>query len=306
MQLTNNIFMIKPMHFAFNHETSENNFYQKNITISDKKLNRDVLIEFDGMVNQLLEKGVNVKVFEDKESIVTPDSIFPNNWISTHKSGEIVLYPMYASNRRLEVRTDIIEKLIKDYNFSKVIDFRKENEGKKFLEGTGSMILDRQNKILYASVSERTNKELVNQFSKEFGYSSVLFNSYQKINNTLSPIYHTNVMMSLCSEFCVICLDSIDDLNQKKNVILSLEKSGKKIIDISQEQKNNFAGNMLQLQGKYKTLVMSSSAFNVLSTDQKKLLESMTDFAICNVETIEKIGGGSTRCMIAEIFSYVE
>ena len=306
MQLTNNIFMIKPMHFAFNHETSENNFYQKNITISDKKLNRNVLIEFDGMVNQLLEKGVNVKVFEDKESIVTPDSIFPNNWISTHMSGEIVLYPMYASNRRLEVRTDIIEKLIKDYNFSKVIDYRKKNEGKKFLEGTGSMILDRKNRILYASVSERTNKELVNQFSKEFGYSSVLFNSYQKINNTLSPIYHTNVMMSVCSEFCVICLDSIDDLNQKKNVILSLEKSGKKIINISQEQKNNFAGNMLQLQGKYKTLVMSSSAFNVLSTDQKKLLESMTDFAICNVETIEKIGGGSTRCMIAEIFSYVE
>ena len=133
MKLTNNVFMIKPMHFAFNYETSKNNFYQKNITISEKKLSRDVLIEFNGMVNQLLGKGINVTVFEDKESIVTPDSIFPNNWISTHKSGEIVLYPMFASNRRLEVRKDIIEKLIKDYNFSKVIDFRKKNQGNKFL-----------------------------------------------------------------------------------------------------------------------------------------------------------------------------
>ena len=143
MQLTNNIFMIKPMHFAFNHETSENNFYQKNITISDKKLNRNVLIEFDGMVNQLLEKGVNVKVFEDKESIVTPDSIFPNNWISTHKSGEIVLYPMYASNRRLEVRTDIIEKLIKDYNFSKenklIVDDDNESTLKIFADKNANL-----------------------------------------------------------------------------------------------------------------------------------------------------------------------
>ena len=149
-----------------NHETSENNFYQKNITISEKKLNRDVLIEFDGMVNQLLEKGVNVNVFEDKESIVTPDSIFPNNWISTHKSGEIVLYPMYAGNRRLEVRMDIVEKLIKDYNFLKVIDFRKKNEGKKFLEGTGSMILDRKTEFFMHQSLKEPIKNLLISFQK--------------------------------------------------------------------------------------------------------------------------------------------
>ena len=303
MQITNNIFMVRPKHFSFNFETAHNNFYQNQVKISSKEIIDNVIAEFDKMVDNLINKGINVDVFEDKDDLITPDSIFPNNWITMHESGEIVLYPMFAKNRKIEVRDDIIKVLTQKYNFSNTIDLRKNICNDIFLEGTGSMVLDRKKRILYASISERTNQKLVEHFSKIFNYKTILFKSLQKVKNNYFPIYHTNVMMSIGDDFCVICLDSIIDSKQKKNVILSLEESEKKIICISEKQKNNFAGNMLQLKGNDKTLIMSKSAFKSLERNQIKKLESLTEILVCEIDTIEKIGGGSVRCMIAEIFS---
>lgn len=304
-QTTNTILMIEPVAFGFNPQTAVNNYFQQKSEYTDAQIQANALSEFQGMVEILRSKGVNVLVVKDTLEPQTPDSIFPNNWISFHIGGQAVLYPMFAENRRKERRNDILQ-LIEDKGsvINNVVDFTFWEEQNLFLEGTGSMVLDRVNKIAYAALSERTDKSLFLQLCKVFDYEPVYFSANQTVERKRFPIYHTNVMLSVCEEFAVICLDSIENPIERTVVMDSLEKTGKEIISISELQMHNFAGNMLQVEnlaGK-RFLVMSQTAFNSLSIEQIELLKSYNELLVIAIPTIEKVGGGSVRCMMAEVF----
>ncbi len=305
MQMTDIILMIKPVAFNYNAETAVNNYYQK---VSDNMTSEEIQIkalqEFNGFVEILQNVGVHVIVFEDTKVPHTPDSIFPNNWISFHSDGSICIFPMYAKNRRLERREDILDDLSNNYNLDvKQIkyftDFERYN---KYLEGTGSMVLDRENKICYAAISIRTDKLAVVQFCKEFNYTAVFFTANQTVNKERLPIYHTNVMMCVADKFVIICLDSIDNQQEREHVIKRITDSDKEIIEITEEQKNSFAGNMLQLRGDKVYLVMSKSAFISLTDQQKNTIEKYCHILYSSLDIIECFGGGSARCMMAEVF----
>ena len=305
MQNTNNIMMIRPFSFRYNHETAINNYYQKELRdLTDSQIHEKALKEFNSFVSLLESIGVNVIVIEDTNEHDTPDSIFPNNWISFHANGQVTFYPMCAKNRRKERRKDILTKLENEFNFEirevKDLTFYEENE--KFLEGTGSMVLDRENKICYAAISIRTDKDLVRNFCKEFGYTSVCFTANQNINGSRLPIYHTNVMMCIADHFVIICLDSIDNKDERNKIESILKESNKEIIEISEDQKNQFAGNMLQVIGDQPYLIMSDSAYNSLSDIQISKIEYYCPIISASLDTIETCGGGSARCMMAEIF----
>tara|TARA_B100000902_G_scaffold398892_1_gene467404 strand:- start:4890 stop:5858 length:969 start_codon:yes stop_codon:yes gene_type:complete len=304
MQITNNIMMIRPVSFKYNKETSVNNYYQKTLDLDDNQIQSKALIEFDNFVNKLRNVGVNVFVFHDSLHPHTPDSIFPNNWVSFHDNGTVGLYPMYAVNRRNERRSDILDLLTSKYNFSinRIEDFTSFEKDHQFLEGTGSMVLDRENKISYVALSKRSDKSIVEKFCQTFGFSSVIFKAYQNIENKRLEIYHTNVMMCIAENFAVICLDAIDDKLEKQNVIDSLKQTGKDIIEISEQQKEFFAGNMLQVIGDKKYLVMSTTAYNSLNFDQIKKINYYCAILHSSLKIIESCGGGSARCMMAEIF----
>ncbi len=304
-QTTHTILMVEPVAFGFNEQTAVNNYFQQRNNASSSEIQELALYEFRKMVEMLCANGINVIVVKDTEHPLTPDSIFPNNWISFHEGGQAVLYPMFAKNRRYERRNDII-KLIEEKGtvINNVDDFAFWEEQNMFLEGTGSMVFDRVHKIAYAGLSERTDINLFLQFCKVFGFKPVCFSANQSVVGKRLPVYHTNVMMCIATEFAVICTDSIDDLDERKNVIHSLLKSGKEIIPISEEQMHCFAGNMLQVEntaGK-RFLVMSQTAFDSLDEPQLKLLESYNELIVIPIPTIEKVGGGSVRCMIAEVF----
>ena len=304
-QVTNNILMIRPVNFRYNEQTAINNYYQKVLNdMSNDLAQQKALLEFDNFINELRKFGVNVMVIDDKIIPDTPDSIFPNNWVSFHADGSVVLYPMYAKNRRDERRVEIFKLLQTRYGFeiNSIIDFTKLEEEEKYLEGTGSMVLDRENKICYAAVSIRTNKIAVMRFCEEFNYRSVLFTANQNVKDKRVVIYHTNVMMCVADNFVIICLDSIDNRKERENVINSIISSGKEIIEITEEQKHRFAGNMLQVKGDKSYIVMSSSAFNSLTEKQKRLIKSYNDIIYSSLDTIEACGGGSARCMMAEVF----
>ena len=304
-QITNNLIMIRPKHFNFNKETAENNHFQKkDERLSNEKILKKATSEFDKMVLQLLKNKIDVTVFDDKKEIVTTDSIFPNNWISFHQNGLVFIYPMFSENRRKEKRLDILEKLNEDYEIKKVVDFSSYEDKSVFLEGTGSMILDRQHKICYASISERTNKLALKDFCKKASYEPIIFKSYQKVGAKQKLIYHTNVMMCIADKYAIICLDSIDNIDERKYVIKKLIESKKEIIEINEKQCNNFAGNMLQLKNNEnkKFLIMSKSAYDSLSKEQLKLITSYNEIIYSSLDTIEKLGGGSARCMITENF----
>ena len=302
-QITKNILMIEPVSFNYNAETALNNYFQKNdANFSKPQIQKKALEEFNNFVKLLRSKQVNVHVIKDTIHPLTPDSIFPNNWISFHSNGEVLLYPMFANNRRLERRTDIIEQLQNEYFVSEVKSLVHYEDKSIFLEGTGSMILDRTNKICYASISLRTNKSIVLDFCDQLNYKPVLFNSFQDVDGKRLPIYHTNVMMCVASDFAIVCLDAIDSQDEKNSVINSLITTNKEIIQISELQANKFAGNMLQVQGDKKYLIMSESAFNILSEKQIQKIESYCSILYSDLKTIEKFGGGSARCMMAEIF----
>ena len=302
-QITKNILMIEPVSFNYNAETALNNYFQKNdANFSKPQIQKKALEEFNNFVKLLRKKQVNVHVIKDTIHPLTPDSIFPNNWISFHSNGEVLLYPMFANNRRLERRTDIIEQLQNEYFVSEVKSLVHYEDKSIFLEGTGSMILDRTNKICYASISLRTNKSIVLDFCDQLNYKPVLFNSFQDVDGKRLPIYHTNVMMCVASDFAIVCLDAIDSQDEKNSVINSLITTNKEIIQISELQANKFAGNMLQVQGDKKYLIMSESAFNTLSEKQIQKIESYCSILYSDLKTIEKFGGGSARCMMAEIF----
>ncbi|MBL6657071.1 MAG: amidinotransferase [Flavobacteriales bacterium] len=304
-QITKHIMMIEPVGFRFNEETAENNYYQKVIDgLTPQGTQEKALSEFTDFVDKLRSHGVNVIVIKDTESPDTPDSIFPNNWVSFHNDGKIGLYPMCAKNRRVERREDIFDILVDDYGFhiDEIKDFTEFEEHDKFLEGTGSMILDRENKICYAAISIRTDEQAVLQFCDEFDYTPVCFNAYQNVGEERLPIYHTNVMMCVANDFVVICLDTIDQIEERTHVIESLERTNKEIIEISEEQKEHFAGNMLQVMGDKPYLVMSKSAYKSLDKNQIEKIEKHCSIIHSSLDTIEACGGGSARCMMAEIF----
>ena len=302
MQTTDTVLMIEPAAFGFNAETAQNNYFQVNSENAETQ-NR-ALQEFNNFVEKLRNKGINVIIVKDTLEPHTPDSIFPNNWISMHSDGTVVLYPMCAVNRRWERRNDILEILKRNFSVKEIIDFSApENDG-KFLEGTGSMIFDHDNKLAYGSVSLRLDEQLFREFCEKFGFEPVVFHSYQTANNERLPIYHTNVMMCVADQFVVICLDCIDDETERVKVVNAIVNSGKEIIEISESQMQQFAGNMLQVQnyeGK-KFLVMSQSAYQSLTPEQISNIEKYSEIIYSDLETIETNGGGSARCMLAEVF----
>ena len=295
--------MIRPINFGFNDETSKDNRYQKKI--NKKNIAQLAVQEFENLVWHLKQSDIDVHVYHDDNKYKTPDSVFPNNWISTHQNGDVVLYPMLAMSRRMERRPEILDFLkYQGFIINNVIDYSPAEKDFRFLEGTGSMTLDRKNKIAYCSISERSNKELFMKFCKDFKYTPVSFHSFQNVAKKRLPIYHTNVMMCLAESYCIICLECIDDIEEIDNIINFLENSGKELIEISENQVEKFAGNMLELinnKGE-SILVMSKSAENSLNENQKNIITKYSTIVSSDINTIEVCGGGSARCMIAEIF----
>jgi len=303
-QLTTHILMIEPVAFRYNEETAKNNYYQKELeSVPVGDIQMRALKEFNEFVEKLEQKGVHIHVIQDTITPDTPDSIFPNNWVSFHQDGRVALYPMCAENRRKERRPDILDKLrAKNFNITSVIDLSVYESEDVFLEGTGSMILDRQNKICYAAISIRTDKEIALKFCSEFDYDLMSFTAYQTHNGERLPIYHTNVMMCVADRYVVICLDAIDDLEERKMLIDCFEKTEKEVIDISEEQKHEFAGNMLQVRGHEPYLVMSTSAYKSLNEEQLKKIEKFNPIIHSELNTVQACGGGSARCMMVEVF----
>lgn len=297
--------MIEPVAFGFNHQTAVNNHFQRDNLANNADIQSLALREFKEMVRVLTANGVDVVVVKDTFEPHTPDSIFPNNWVSFHGEGQVVLYPMFAENRRWERRKDILHYLNEQHcDIKNIDDFTFWEEQNLFLEGTGSMVLDRVNRIAYAALSERTNKAVFLQFCKVFEFKPIYFNAYQTINNKNFPVYHTNVLMSVANEYVVICEACIDDENERNMVLSELKQSGKEVILVSEEQMLHFAGNVLQVENKDGKclLIMSQSAYDSLSAEQLKRLSIYNELITVSIPTIETIGGGSVRCMMAEIF----
>jgi hypothetical protein len=305
-QTTNFILMIRPVAFRMNEQTAVNNYYQKVIDgLLPATVNAKAQQEFDAFVAKLEAVGIEVIVVDDTINPDTPDSIFPNNWISFHENGDIALFPMYAENRRLERREDILD-LLEERGFiiDNIMDYTSAEEDDFFLEGTGSILLDRANGKAYCALSPRADEELFIEFCEDFDLYPILFEAFQNVNGERKLIYHTNVMLCIGETFAVICADSIDDKKERKMVVDSLKGDDKEVIYIKEEQANNFAGNMLEVKGANdrRYLVMSSSAYKCLTKKQIAQLEEHVTILSANLDTIEACGGGSARCMMAEIF----
>lgn len=303
-QITDTVLMIRPVRFRTNEETIVNNYFQKGINITQEEINRKAQQEFDTLVQKLREVGVHVIQVEDIYEQDTPDSIFPNNWISFHNNGDVAIYPMFAENRRRERREDILD-IVEEAGFEieNVFDYTEaENEG-IFLEGTGAMVLDRIHRKAYCALSPRASEELFIEFCEDFEYTPVIFRAFQKTDGELKPIYHTNVMMALGRTFAIVCLDTIEDKKERKNVLNHLKEDKKEIITISREQVDYYAGNMLEVKGKeHSYLVMSQTAYESLTPQQIEAIERHTQILYSDLSTIEICGGGSARCMLAEVF----
>lgn len=293
------------MRFRMNEETAVNNYFQENLEVQSQTINSRAQQEFDAFVAILRDKGVHVIVIDDIAERDTPDSIFPNNWISFHANGTVGVYPMFAENRRRERRDDILDRLEEEgFEITTVLDYTSAEEAGFFLEGTGSIAMDRVNQKAYCALSPRAHEELIIEFCEDMECTPVIFTANQTVNNERLPIYHTNVMMCIAEKFAVICLDAIDDKKERKNVLNHLRQDGKEIIAISEEQVHHFAGNMLQVLGAEgkKYLVMSTAAFNSLTSVQLEKIYSYCDIIHSPIDTIETCGGGSARCMMAEVF----
>jgi hypothetical protein len=305
-QTTNSILMIRPVAFRMNEQTAVNNYYQKVLDgLLPATVNAKAQQEFDVFVEKLRAVGVDVTVVDDRENSDTPDSIFPNNWISFHENGDVALYPMFAENRRLERREDILDILEeKGFVIENIMDYTSAEEDGFFLEGTGSIVLDRENGKAYCALSPRADEELFIEFCEDFEFTPVIFEAFQTVNKERKLIYHTNVMMCLGETFAVICADCIDDKKERKMVLESLKGDEKEVILITEDQVNNFAGNMLEVKGtdERRYLVMSASAHQSLTKKQIAQLEEHVTILSSSLDTIEACGGGSARCMMAEIF----
>lgn len=305
MQITNTILMIRPISFRMNEQTAVNNYFMEDIDMKNQEINSKAQEEFDAFVSVLKNNGVNVIVVQDTKEPDTPDSVFPNNWISFHANGTVGVYPMFAENRREERRDDIFNILEENgFKINDVIDYTSAEEEELFLEGTGSILIDRVNKKAYCALSERADEELFIEFCEDFDFFPVIFTANQSVDGKRLPIYHTNVMMALAENFVVICADSIDDKKERKNVLDHLKKDGKEIITITEQQMHHFAGNMLQVLGgnDKRYMVMSSAAYHSLNKDQVAQIEKHCGILHSSLHTIETCGGGSARCMMAEVF----
>lgn len=298
--------MVRPSAFRLNEETAVNNYYQTSDTrLQRKDVNKLAQEEFDAMVQKLKNAGVNVVIFHDDGSQDTPDSVFPNNWVSFHENGDIALYPMFAVNRRRERREEVINRLEETgFKIKNIVDYTPAEDDELFLEGTGSLVLDRINQKAYCALSPRADEELLIEFCEDFEYTPVIFTAFQTVNGDRLPIYHTNVMMCIAKDFAVICLDCIDDKKERKNVLQHLKEDGKEIIVITEDQVNQFAGNMLEVQNDNgnSITVMSQSAFESLTSQQRSSIEKYSKILSSSLNTIETLGGGSARCMMAEVF----
>jgi hypothetical protein len=293
------ILMVRPYQFYFNQQTAANNFFQSNVNIENA--NELAIAEFDTMVEKLRAHQIKVNVVQDTKDPSTPDSIFPNNWVSTHTNGTLCLYPMFAENRRAERKLSVIDFLESNYKIKNTLDLTDLEKEGTFLEGTGSMVLDHQNKKAYGCLSERLDKEAFTNWCHKMQFKPIAFKA---VDDKAQPIYHTNVMMCMGNQFVVICLESIPNVEEKQMVLESFKKSNKEVITISQDQLNHFAGNMLQVFdiNEKPHLIMSEQAYNSLKTEQVKSLEKYNHILPISIPTIEALGGGSTRCMMAEIY----
>jgi len=304
-QITNAILMIRPVQFRMNEQTAVNNYFMENIDLQNNTINLKAQQEFDKFVDVLRAIGIEVIVIEDTSDPDTPDSIFPNNWISFHSNGTVVIYPMFAENRRKERREDILDILeANGFLIENIIDYTSAEKEGLFLEGTGSIVMDRVNQKAYCALSDRAHEELVIEFCEDFECTPVIFTAYQSVNGERLPIYHTNVMMCMGEAYAVICLDAIDDKKERKNVVNHLKQDGKEVISITEEQMYHFAGNMLQVADAtdQRYLIMSTAAYNSLRPDQISILEKYNPIVHSTLDTIETCGGGSARCMMAEVF----
>lgn len=305
-QTANTVLMIRPVAFRMNEQTAVNNYYQKVLeNLLPATVNAKAQDEFDTLVKKMRSVGVNVIVVDDTLESDTPDSIFPNNWISFHENGDVVLYPMFAENRRGERREDILDILEdNDFVINEIMDYTSAEEDGFYLEGTGSVVLDRENGKAYCALSPRADEELFIEFCEDLEFSPVLFEAFQTVEGERKLIYHTNVMMCIGDTFAVICADCIDDKKERKMVLDSLRGDGKEVILITEAQVNSFAGNMLEVRSNddRRYLVMSTSAYKSLTKKQIAQLEEHLTIVYSDLDTIEACGGGSARCMMAEIF----
>lgn len=300
-QSSNTVLMIRPANFGYNQETAENNSFMENdVSVSSEKIKEIARSEFDGLVNVLRAVGTNVIVVNDTENPIKPDCVFPNNWFSTHTDGIVVTYPMFAESRRIERTNPVLEVLERQYVYDVQIALERSEAKNIFLEGTGSMVLDRKLKVCYACISERTDVELTKKWCKLMGYTPVLFTS---VDANGDPVYHTNVIMAMGTHHAVICMDSILE-KDKGMVSTALQASGRKIVELSYDQILHYSGNMLEvLDGEsHAHWVMSSQAYGALTDEQRAILEEKEPILHAPIQTIEKLGGGSARCMIAEVF----
>jgi len=301
-QTTSHLLMVRPASFGFNEETAASNAFQKKDAEADvEQIKKKAVEEFDAMVEKLRENHIHVLVIKDSPQPEKPDAVFPNNWISTQAGGTIFTYPMESQTRRLEYRPNILDTIGEQYNVNAVFDFSDRADDELFLEGTGSMILDRVNKIAYACISPRTHEKLLQQWCKVSGYQPFVF---QATDANGQAIYHTNVLMGLGSEYVVICLESIKSPSQRRLIIESFRNAGKDIVEISNQQMMEFAGNVLEVENKYghRHLLLSQAAFDALQPDQIKVIQRSAKLLPFPIPTIEKFGGGSVRCMVAELF----
>lgn len=298
MQTTAHILMIRPVSFGYNAETAVNNAFQVNAQSDD--VQQKALAEFDAFVSLLRGHGIEVTVVEDTATPHTPDSIFPNNWVSFHDDGTVLLYPMFATNRRAERKEHVLDAIGEKFSIGSRVDLTSFEEDDMFLEGTGSMVLDRERRVAYACLSPRTHEKVLEEFCKRAGYRPVLFHATDMNGR---DIYHTNVMMCVADRYVVICLDSIKDSSERETVSAIIRGHGQELISITPEQMNHFAGNMLQVENVSgeKFLVMSTQAFESLTPDQRGKLESYNHILHSSLKTIETNGGGSARCMMAEV-----
>jgi len=301
MQTTSHLLMIRPTAFGFNPETAQTNVFQKKASDFSEEIHKKALAEFDYMVELLRKEDLNVMVIDDTIEPYKPDAVFPNNWITTHQEGVIVLYPMQAPNRRVERRTDIVEILQKQYKVHNVVNLSHYESKGKFLEGTGSMIFEHTHKIVYASLSSRTSTEVLDRFCSSMRFQPITF---QALDEFEKPIYHTNVLLSVGDKFVIICMDAIKEPSDQEDLIASFRKTQKEIFKISYEQMKNFVANCLEVKNNKgeRILILSERAYKHIDDSQKKRLENYVKLLPCPLDTIETYGGGSARCMIAEIF----
>lgn len=294
---TNTILMIRPYAFGKNIETSKDNKFQQKTNLNLDEIKEQAHTEFDNYVNLLKQSGINVIVLEDSPSPVKPDAIFPNNWFSTTHSGKFILYPMKAEKRRVERENNVFELLQKEFDINETIDFSHYEKEHIFLEGTGSIVFDHQNDLAFMSLSDRTHKKLGHEVMEKLNKTAIFFEAHDRNG---FPIYHTNVVMSVTSDFIIICLDAIS--SNKDLLLKNLKSTNKKIIEISFDQMENFCGNILEVTGRQKNITMSTKSFKAFSEKQIKLMQEKAHIIHSPLDTIESVGGGGSRCMMAEIF----